>query len=158
MLLKKHPAPEDYPNPEANALDDEYEDPDAPITPDAPVTPDAPEANANESEDSDDDSPQDRRPRLPRVANEVQVDKILVDVNAPGPLTRARANRIANFCGHFSFVTVSEPSKVAEAFQEPEWIQAMQDELLKFKLNDVWELVKRPNPRIHNVIGTKWIF
>ena len=34
----------------------------------------------------------------------------------------------------------------------------MQDELLQFKLNDVWELVKRPDPRIHNVIGTKWIF
>src|SRR4051812_48616834 len=34
----------------------------------------------------------------------------------------------------------------------------MQDELLQFKLNDVWELVKRPNPRVHNVIGTKWIF
>ena len=33
----------------------------------------------------------------------------------------------------------------------------MQDELLQFKLNDVWELVKSPNPRIHNVTGTKWI-
>src|SRR4051794_31672560 len=45
-----------------------------------------------------------------------------------------------------------------QAFQEAEWIQAMQDEIFQFKLNDVWELVKRPDPRIHNVIGTKWIF
>src|SRR3954468_17715805 len=131
MLLKKHPAPEDYPNPEANALDDEYEDPDAPNSPDAPVTPDAPEADANESEDSDDDSSQDRRPRLPRVANEVQVGKILADVNVPVPVTHARANRIAIFCGNFAFVSVLEPTKVAEAFQEAEWIQAMQDELLQ---------------------------
>src|ERR1043165_5503977 len=151
------PALEEYPNPEANAHEDD-DDPDAPESPDAPETPDGPEAEANESEDSDADSPQDLRPRLPRVANEVQVNKILADANVPGPLTRARANRIANFCGHFAFVSVLEPSKVAEAFQEPEWIQAMQDELLQFKLNDVWELVKRPDPRIHNVIGTKWIF
>ena len=34
----------------------------------------------------------------------------------------------------------------------------MQDELLQLKLNDVWELVKRPDPRVHNVIGTKWIY
>ena len=34
----------------------------------------------------------------------------------------------------------------------------MQDELLQFKLNDVWELVKRPDPCKHNIIGTKWIF
>src|ERR1041384_4712053 len=145
------PAPEEYPNPEANAHEDDE-------SPDAPETPDGPEAEANESDDSDDDSLQDLRPRIPRVANEVQVDKILVDVNIPGPLTRARANRIANFCGHFAFVSVLEPTKVAEAFQEAEWIQAMQDELLQFKLNDVWELAKRPDPRIHNVIGTKWIF
>src|SRR3954471_19502936 len=151
------PAPEEYPNPEVTSPEDD-DDPDAPESPDAPVTPDGPEAEAEESEDSDVDSPQDRRPRLPRVANEVQVDKILADVNVPGPLTRTRANRIANFCGHFAFVSVSEPTKIAKAFQEAKWIQAMQDELLQFKLNDVWELVKRPDPRIHNVISTKWIY
>ena len=83
------PAPEEYPNPEANAHEDD-DDPDAANSPDAPITPDAPESDANESEDSDVDSPQDRRPRLPRVANEVQVNKILADVNVPGPLTHAR--------------------------------------------------------------------
>ena len=30
---------------------------------------------------------------------------------------------------------------------EPEWIQAMQEELQQFELNTVWELVKRPDPR-----------
>src|SRR3954462_6785983 len=145
------PAPEEHPNPDANNPDD---DPD----PESPDTPEAPEADANGSGSSDEDAPQDHPPRLPRVANEVQVDIILADVNLPGPLTRARANSIANFCGHFSFVSISEPPKVTEAFQEAEWIQAMQDELLQLKLNDVWELVKRPDPRIHNVIGTKWIY
>ena len=41
---------------------------------------------------------------------------------------------------------------------EPEWIQAMQEELQQFELNNVWELVKRPDPRKHNIIGTKWIY
>ena len=41
---------------------------------------------------------------------------------------------------------------------EPEWIQAMQEELQQFELNNVWELVKRPDPQKHNIIGTKWIY
>ena len=41
---------------------------------------------------------------------------------------------------------------------ESQWIQAMQDELQQFKFNNVWELVKRPDPRKHNIIGTKWIY
>ena len=53
------PAPEEYPNPEANAPHDD-DDPVAPGSPDAPETPDGPEAEANEFEDNDVDSPQDR--------------------------------------------------------------------------------------------------
>ena len=78
--------------------------------------------------------------------------------HAPGPLTRSRASHLSNFCGHFAFVSITEPTKVDEAFLEPEWIQAMQEELHQFELNNVWELVKRPDPRKHNIIGTKWIY
>ena len=34
----------------------------------------------------------------------------------------------------------------------------MQEEVHQFKLNNVWELVKRPDPHKHNIIGTKWIY
>ena len=34
----------------------------------------------------------------------------------------------------------------------------MQEELHQFELNNVQELVKRPDPRKHNIIGTKWIY
>ena len=34
----------------------------------------------------------------------------------------------------------------------------MQEELQQLKLNNEWELVKRPDPRKHNIIGTKWIY
>ena len=59
----------------------------------------------------------------------MELDKIPDDINAPGPLTRSKASHLVNFCGHSSFVSITEPSKVPEAFMEPEWIQAMQDEL-----------------------------
>ena len=88
----------------------------------------------------------------------MQVDKIIDDIEAPGPLTRSKASHLSNFCGHYAFVSITEPTKVDEAFLEPEWIQAMQEELHQFELNNVWELVKRPDPRKHNIIGTKWIY
>ena len=59
----------------------------------------------------------------------MQVEKIINDIKAPGPLTRSKASHLSNFCGHYAFVSITEPTKVDEAFLEPEWIQAMQDEL-----------------------------
>jgi hypothetical protein len=111
----------------------------------------------NHQNEDNDQQEQNLRPVHPRVANEVQIEKIIDRINAPGPLTHSRATQLANFCGHFAFVSISEPKKVVEAFMEPEWIQAMQEELQQFELNNVWELVKRPDPRKHNIIGTKWI-
>ena len=103
-------------------------------------------------------SNQSRQPAHPRIANEVQIEKIINDIEAPGPLTRSKASHLSNFCAHFAFISITEPTKVDEAFMESEWIQAMQDELHQLELNNVWELVKRPDPRKHNIIGTKWIY
>ena len=115
-----------------------------------------PKANA-EDEDNDQQG-QNLRPAHPHIANEVQIEKIIDSINAPGPLTRSRATQLANFCGHFAFVSIFEPKKVVEAFMESKWIQAMQEELQQFELNNVWELVKRLDPCKHNIIGTKWIY
>ena len=68
-----------------------------------------------------------RQPAHPRIANEVQIEKIIDDIEAPGPLTRSKASHLSNFCGHYAFVSMTEPTKVDEAFLEPEWIQAMQE-------------------------------
>ena len=56
---------------------------------------DAPEENTKENgaEENPDQIPQPRRnpqPAHPRIANEVELDKILNDINAPGPLTRSK--------------------------------------------------------------------
>ncbi|GJY44335.1 putative ribonuclease H-like domain-containing protein [Tanacetum coccineum] len=40
--------------------------------------------------------------------------------------------------------------------QDPSWIEAMQEELLQFKLQEVWTLVDLPNGK--RAIGSKWVF
>ncbi|GJS42233.1 putative ribonuclease H-like domain-containing protein [Tanacetum coccineum] len=49
-----------------------------------------------------------------------------------------------------------EPKKIAEALQDDSWVQAMQEELLQFKLQQVWVLVDLPHEM--KVIGTKWVY
>ncbi|GJT40207.1 putative ribonuclease H-like domain-containing protein [Tanacetum coccineum] len=49
-----------------------------------------------------------------------------------------------------------EPKKVIHALKDPSWIEAMQEELLQFKLQEVWTLVELPNGK--RAIGTKWVF
>ncbi|GJS74188.1 putative ribonuclease H-like domain-containing protein [Tanacetum coccineum] len=51
---------------------------------------------------------------------------------------------------------VKEPKKVIHALKDPSWIEAMQEELLQFKLQEVWTFVDLPNEK--RAIGTKWIF
>ncbi|GJT93585.1 ribonuclease H-like domain-containing protein [Tanacetum coccineum] len=46
--------------------------------------------------------------------------------------------------------------KVIQALKDPSWIEAMQDELLQFKLQKVWTLVDLPNGK--KAIGTKWVY
>ncbi|GJV06907.1 putative ribonuclease H-like domain-containing protein [Tanacetum coccineum] len=49
-----------------------------------------------------------------------------------------------------------EPQKVIHALKDPSWIEAMQEELLQFKLQEVWTLVDLPNGK--RAIGSKWVF
>src|ERR1041385_3331404 len=51
-----------------------------------------------------------------------------------------------------------EPSKFDEAMKDSDWMTAMLEELNQFERNKVWSLVDRPDPKKHNIIGTKWIF
>ncbi|GJV35948.1 putative ribonuclease H-like domain-containing protein [Tanacetum coccineum] len=49
-----------------------------------------------------------------------------------------------------------KPKKAIQAFVDPSWIEAMQEELLQFKLQKVWTLVDLSNGK--RPIGTKWVF
>ncbi|GJR33127.1 putative ribonuclease H-like domain-containing protein [Tanacetum coccineum] len=54
------------------------------------------------------------------------------------------------------FLSQEEPKKISEALQDDSWVQAMQEELLQFKLQQVWVLVDLPHGM--KVIGTKWVY
>ncbi|GKA95851.1 putative ribonuclease H-like domain-containing protein [Tanacetum coccineum] len=58
------------------------------------------------------------------------------------------------------FLSQKEPKKVIHALKDPSWIEAMQDDLLQFKLQKVWTLVwtlvDLPNGK--RAIGTKWVY
>nr|GEX62687.1 retrovirus-related Pol polyprotein from transposon TNT 1-94 [Tanacetum cinerariifolium] len=47
-------------------------------------------------------------------------------------------------------------AEVIHALKDPSWIEAMQKELLQFKLQEVWTLVDFPYGK--RAIGTKWVF
>ncbi|GJY36210.1 putative ribonuclease H-like domain-containing protein [Tanacetum coccineum] len=50
----------------------------------------------------------------------------------------------------------SKPKKVIQALTNPSWIEAMQKELLQFKLQKVWTLVDLPKGK--RAIRTKWVY
>ncbi|GKB86015.1 putative ribonuclease H-like domain-containing protein, partial [Tanacetum coccineum] len=49
-----------------------------------------------------------------------------------------------------------EHKKVIQALKDPSWIEAIQEELLQFKLQQVWTLVDLPHGK--RAIGTKWVY
>ncbi|GJS56846.1 putative ribonuclease H-like domain-containing protein [Tanacetum coccineum] len=49
-----------------------------------------------------------------------------------------------------------KPKKVIHALKDPSWIEAIQDELLQFKLQKVWTPVDLSNGK--RAIGTKWVY
>ncbi|GJZ56982.1 hypothetical protein Tco_0612476 [Tanacetum coccineum] len=59
-------------------------------------------------------------------------------------------------CLFACFLSQEEPKKVIYALKNPSWIEAMQEELLQFKLQEVWTLVDLPNEK--RAIGSKWVF
>ncbi|GKA04970.1 putative ribonuclease H-like domain-containing protein [Tanacetum coccineum] len=59
-------------------------------------------------------------------------------------------------CLFACFLSQAEPKKVIQALKDPSWIEAMQEELLQFKLQQVWTLVDLPYGK--RAIGTKWVY
>ncbi|GJT79742.1 retrovirus-related pol polyprotein from transposon TNT 1-94 [Tanacetum coccineum] len=59
-------------------------------------------------------------------------------------------------CLFACFLSQMEPKKVTQALDDESWVEAMQEELLQFKLLNVWTLVDLPHGK--RAIGTKWVF
>ncbi|GJV24678.1 putative ribonuclease H-like domain-containing protein [Tanacetum coccineum] len=58
-----------------------------------------------------------------------------------------------NTCLYACFLSQTEPTSIAKALSDSSWVEAMQEELLQFKLQQVWILVYLPIGK--RVIGTK---
>ncbi|WVZ51168.1 hypothetical protein U9M48_002334 [Paspalum notatum var. saurae] len=70
-------------------------------------------------------------------------------------VTRSRSTSLAHFA-HSAFVASFEPHDNGHALSDPNWVNAMHEELENFERNQVWVLVEPP-PHC-NPIGTKWVF
>ncbi|WVZ75637.1 hypothetical protein U9M48_023674 [Paspalum notatum var. saurae] len=60
------------------------------------------------------------------------------------------------FFSHSAYVATFEPRDVSHALFDPNWVNAMHEELKNFERNLVWDLVEPP-PNCRP-IGTKWVF
>ena len=56
-------------------------------------------------------------------------------------------------CLFACFLSQEEPKKVSQALADESWVEAMQEELLQFKLQNVWELCDLPDGK--RLIGTR---
>nr|GEW45883.1 hypothetical protein [Tanacetum cinerariifolium] len=59
-------------------------------------------------------------------------------------------------CMFACFFSQEEPKRVHQALKDPSWIEAMQEELLQFKMQKIWVLVDLPKGK--RAIGSKWVF
>ncbi|GJR12009.1 putative ribonuclease H-like domain-containing protein [Tanacetum coccineum] len=107
-----------------------------------------------------------------RVNKDHPVEQIIKDLNL-APQTRRMTKNLKEHglfssvqqrtnhkdfqnCLFACFLSQEEPKKVIHALKDPSWIEAMQEELLQFKLQEVWTLVDLPNRK--RAIGIKWVF
>nr|GEW61633.1 hypothetical protein [Tanacetum cinerariifolium] len=59
-------------------------------------------------------------------------------------------------CMFACFLSQEEPKQVHQALKDPSWIEAIQEELIQFKMQKVWILVDLPYEKW--AIGTKWVY
>lgn len=59
---------------------------------------------------------------------------------------------VSNMC----FISKIKPKNVKEALTHECWINSMQEELVQFERNKIWEVV--PISNFVNFIGTKWLY
>ncbi|GKB15096.1 putative ribonuclease H-like domain-containing protein [Tanacetum coccineum] len=83
---------------------------------------------------------------ITRIDKDHPKDQIIRDLNSA--IQTRRMTKISD-------EHAMEPKKVIQALEDPSWIEAMQEELIQFELQNVWTLVDLPNGK--SAIRTKWI-
>ncbi|GJW89329.1 putative ribonuclease H-like domain-containing protein [Tanacetum coccineum] len=71
-------------------------------------------------------------------------------------LQRRNNHKDFQHCLFACFLSQNKPKKISEALEDESWVDAMQEELLQFKIQKVWILVDLPYGK--KAIGTKWVY
>ncbi|GJS14397.1 putative ribonuclease H-like domain-containing protein [Tanacetum coccineum] len=73
-------------------------------------------------------------------------------------IQKQRRNNHKDFqhCLFACFLSQIEPKKISQALEDESWVDAMQEELLQFKIQKVWILVDLPFRK--KAIRTKWVY
>ncbi|GJT39718.1 putative ribonuclease H-like domain-containing protein [Tanacetum coccineum] len=93
------------------------------------------------------------------VQSTVQTRRMSKSTSEQGFLSdvyKQKTHDTLNTCLYACFLSQIEPTSIAKALSDSSWVEAMQEELLQFKLQQVWILVDLPNGK--NAIRTKWVF
>nr|GFA41859.1 putative ribonuclease H-like domain-containing protein [Tanacetum cinerariifolium] len=103
-----------------------------------------------------------------RVHKDHHVTQIIGDLSS-APQTRSMTRMVKDqggitqindedlhTCMFACFLSQEEPKRVHQALKDPSWIEAMQEELLQFKMHKVWVLVDLPKGK--RAIDSKWVF
>ncbi|KAA0064106.1 putative mitochondrial protein [Cucumis melo var. makuwa] len=109
---------------------------------------------------------EDETPNMSEVRTTSTVEESKADNSSDGPgksdpsagMQTRRIDKIdyLKMVADLCYICTIEPSTVDSALKDEYWLNAMQEELLQFRQNNVWTLVSKPEGV--NVIGTKWIF
>ncbi|GJW10904.1 putative ribonuclease H-like domain-containing protein [Tanacetum coccineum] len=77
---------------------------------------------------------------------------IKAELQNPSVQTR----RVTKSTSEQGFLSAIKPTSITKALSDSSWVEAMQEELLQFKLQQVWKLVDLPIGK--RAIRTKWVF
>ncbi|GJX17685.1 putative ribonuclease H-like domain-containing protein [Tanacetum coccineum] len=94
------------------------------------------------------------RPSINTASTNVNTGSLNINIVSPTVTTAPLEATHADFFDDETDLV--EPKKVIQALTDPSWIEAMQDELLQFKLQKVWTLVDLPYGK--RAIRTKWVY
>ncbi|GJZ18255.1 putative ribonuclease H-like domain-containing protein [Tanacetum coccineum] len=93
------------------------------------------------------------------VQSSVQTRRMKTSYSEKGFLSviyEGKSHQDLHTCLFVCFLSQEEPKRISQALRDPAWVEAMQEELLQFKLQKVWILVDLPKG--HRIIGTKWVY
>ncbi|GKE79328.1 putative ribonuclease H-like domain-containing protein, partial [Tanacetum coccineum] len=90
------------------------------------------------------------------VQSGVQTRRMINEQGFISAVYKGKTHEDLHTCLFTCLLSQEEPKKVIQALKDPSWIEAMQEELLQFRLQQVWTLVDLPYDK--RAIGTKWVY